>query len=49
MEQKTNLTKDLKRTILIALIIMVALAVLYAVNLKTNFLLNLTDLIMGKT
>lgn len=53
MENQTSnkskyLTKDLKRILIVSLIIAMVLAVLAIINLKTNFLLDLTELIMEK-
>ena len=42
------LVKDLKRIIIISLIILIVLIALVIVNLKTNFLLELTEFLMTK-
>ncbi len=47
--QKTSwLKKDLKKIILISLILIIVLVGLSIVNARTNFLANLAELIMGK-
>ena len=53
MTEQTNdkikyLAKDLKKIITISLILLIILIILAVVNLKTNFLLDFTDLLMGK-
>jgi len=47
-EKSINLKRDLKNTITIALVILVVIIALYFLNLKTNFLVNLSDLIIKK-
>ena len=47
-EKSFHLKKDLKRTTTIAMIILVIIIVLYFINLKTDFLVNLSDLIIKK-
>ncbi|MBU4370039.1 hypothetical protein KKG58_04795 [Patescibacteria group bacterium] len=47
-EKSINLKRDLKNTIVVALVTLVIIIALYFINLKTNFLVNLSDLIIKK-
>ncbi len=47
-EKSINLKRDLKSTIVVALIVLVIIIALYFINLKTNFLVNLGDLTIKK-
>lgn len=47
-EKSINLKKDLKNTIVTALVILVIIIALYFINLKTDFLINLSDFIISK-
>ncbi len=47
-EKSFHLKKDLKNTITIALVILVIIIILYFINLKTDFLVNLSNLIIEK-
>ena len=45
--RQDHLIKDLKKTIIIALVIIIVLIILYFVNLKTGWLLGLSDSIIN--
>ena len=45
-EKSINLKRDLKNTIVVALVVLIIIIALYFINLKTNFLVNLSDLII---
>lgn len=47
-EKSINLKRDLKNTIVIALVVLVIIIALYFINLKTDFLVSLSDLIIKK-
>lgn len=47
-EKSINLKKDLKNTIIVALVVLVIIIALYFINLKTDFLVKLSDLIIKK-
>ena len=47
-EKSIDLKRDLKNTFIISLIVIAIIIALYFINLKTNFLINLSDLIIKK-
>jgi len=47
-EKSINLKRDLKNTVIVALVILAVIFILYFINFKTDFLVNLSDLIIKK-
>ncbi len=47
-EKSIDLKRDLKNTIVVALVILVIIIALYFINIKTDFLVKLSDLIIKK-
>jgi len=47
-EKSIDLKKDLKNTIVIALVVLIIIIALYFINIKTDFLVKLSDLIIKK-
>lgn len=47
-EKSINLKRDLKNVFVVSLVILIIIIALYFINLKTDFLIKLSDLIIKK-
>jgi len=47
-EKSIDLKRDLKNTIVVALVVLIIIIALYFINIKTDFLVKLSDLIIKK-